>query len=251
MPGQTVSADHFICSSKGRLFTSKGRESEQEMYEGGCLFVDHATGYINVQFQTSLNSHQTLKAKQQFEEHCRDHGVLVQRYQTDNGSSFTSAAFAERLKDFAQIIRFAGVGAHHHNGVAERGIQTVMSIARTMMLHAAIHWPEVAEPRLWPMAVEHAVYLHNHVPNEKTGLSAHDLFTRSRWDHKQFHQLHVWGCPTYVLSKTHAGWTKVTKVTSSINKSDDDWYITTTRQHSTTGAQPHNRCHHATIPHRL
>jgi hypothetical protein len=89
LPGQTVSADHFICSTKGRLFKSRGRESEQEMYEGGCLFVDHATGYINVQFQNSLNSHQTLTAKQQFEEHCRDHGVVVQRYQTDNMLPFT------------------------------------------------------------------------------------------------------------------------------------------------------------------
>jgi hypothetical protein len=29
------------------------------------------------------------------------------------------------------------------------------------MLHAAIHWPDVADTALWPMAVAHAVFLHN------------------------------------------------------------------------------------------
>jgi oligoribonuclease (3'-5' exoribonuclease) len=33
-----------------------------------------------------------------------------------------------------------------------------------MLLHAAIHWPEAADAQLWPMAVQHAVWLHNHVP---------------------------------------------------------------------------------------
>lgn len=77
-----------------------------------------------------------------------------------------------------------------------------MSIARTMMLHSAIHWPEVADPTLWPMAVNHAVYLHNHMPNISTGLSPIDLFTKTRWQQHKFHDLHVWGCPVYVLDKS-------------------------------------------------
>jgi hypothetical protein len=34
-----------------------------------------------------------------------------------------------------------------------------MCIVRTMMLHAAIHWPDTADPTLWPMAVHHTVFL--------------------------------------------------------------------------------------------
>jgi hypothetical protein len=52
-----------------------------------------------------------------------------------------------------------------------------MSISRTMMLHSAIHWPEIADTSLWPMLVARAVYLCNHVPNSEVGLSAHDPFT--------------------------------------------------------------------------
>jgi hypothetical protein len=132
---------------------------------------------------------------------CQDVGVIPQQYLADNGSSFSSRGFTTHLQEFKQIISFAGVGAHHHNGIAERSIQTIMSIARTMMLHSAIHWPDVADPVLWPMAVKHAIFLHNHVPDASTGLSPADLFTRSRWPHAKFHDLHVWGCPVYVLEK--------------------------------------------------
>jgi transposase InsO family protein len=132
---------------------------------------------------------------------CRDVGVVPIQYHTDNGSSFTSGAFANQLATFKQMATFAGVGAHHHNGIAERSIQTIMSCARTMMLHSAIHWPDVANPILWPMAVSQAVYLHNHVPDPATGLSLSDVFTRTRWPHSRFHDLHVWGCPIYVLEK--------------------------------------------------
>jgi hypothetical protein len=37
------------------------------MYTGGAMFVDEASGFLHVKFQTLLNSHQTLKAKEAFE----------------------------------------------------------------------------------------------------------------------------------------------------------------------------------------
>jgi transposase InsO family protein len=114
------------------------------MFKGGCIFVDHASGYVHVEHQVNINTHQTLRAKEQFERICRDYGVMVQSYLSDNGSVFTSPAFTKHLQKFEQVLRYAGVGAHHHNGVAERNIQTIMAIARTMMLHSSIHWPQVA-----------------------------------------------------------------------------------------------------------
>ena len=138
-PGKRVSVDHFVCSTKGRLFTSHGKTSESEMYSGGCLFVDHASGYIHIEFQTHLNTHEMLNAKEQFKLMCRDNGVIPQSFVMDNGSAFTSSGFSDNLRNFSQIIRFAGAGAHHHNGTAEHAIQTIMSLSRTMMLHSAIH----------------------------------------------------------------------------------------------------------------
>ena len=201
-PGQKVSADHFVCSTKGHLFDSRGKTKEDDMYSGGCIFVDHSSGYAHVEFQCHLNTHETLKAKTNFENCCRDVGVIPQEYLTDNGSTFSSQEFATQLSVFKQVLHFAGVGAHHHNAIAERGIRTIMSIARTMMLHASIHWPDVADPCLWPMAVSHVVFLHNHVPDPSSGLSPSDVFTKTCWPQKRFHDLHVFQSPAYVLDKT-------------------------------------------------
>jgi hypothetical protein len=201
-PGQQVSVDHFICSAKGRLYSSKGKTTDDRMFSGGCLFVDHASSLVHVEHQVSLTSHETLQAKHRFETMTRDLGVTPQSYLSDNSTAFTNSEFTAELRIFRQVQRFAGVGAHHHNGVAERNIQTIMAMARTMMLHAAIRWPEVADPSLWPMAVDYAVYLHNHLPTVSTGLAPIDVFTGSKWPMHKCNDLHVWGSPTYVLDPT-------------------------------------------------
>jgi hypothetical protein len=58
--------DHFVCSTKGHLFTSRGKTRDDEMYSGGAMFVDHASGFLWVEFQTHLNTHETLQAKENF-----------------------------------------------------------------------------------------------------------------------------------------------------------------------------------------
>jgi hypothetical protein len=204
VPGQQVSIDHFICGTKGRLFSSAGRSLNSDIFAGGRLFINHASNFVHVEFQKHLNTHETLKAKQNFELMARDSGVIPQSYLSDNGGSFTSTKFTEHLGTLKQVIKFDEVGAHHHNGHAERAIQTIMSIAWTLMLHSAVHWPDVADATLWPMAVSHAVFLHNHVPNLASGLCTSDVFTKLRWEQRKYHDLHVWGCPVYVLEKATA-----------------------------------------------
>ena len=76
-----------------------------------------------------------------------------------------------------------------------------MAMARTMMLHSAIHWADVADATLWPMAVTLAVYIYNRMPSMKTGLCPFDLWSKTRFPHASLHDLHVFGCPAYVLKK--------------------------------------------------
>ena len=76
----------------------------------------------------------------------------------------------ELVKD-GQTIKHSSVGGHHHNGVAENAIKNVVRKARTMMIHAALRWPECSEKSLWPMALSHAVHLHNHASKMDSGLS--------------------------------------------------------------------------------
>ncbi|MHA7811757.1 MAG: GAG-pre-integrase domain-containing protein, partial [Marinobacter adhaerens] len=59
-PGQQVSVDHFDSRTKGRLFSGFGKTPDNEMYKGGAIFTDHATGYTHIELLTSLSSHATL-----------------------------------------------------------------------------------------------------------------------------------------------------------------------------------------------
>jgi hypothetical protein len=126
--GQCVSVDHFECTAKGRLYESRGKTTKDSMYQGGCLFIDHASGYVHVEHQVSFSTTDTLRSKHLFERSCLDMGVVVQAYQSDNGV-FSSKDFTSEIEKYTQNIQFSGVGAHHQNGVAERGIGTIMSMA--------------------------------------------------------------------------------------------------------------------------
>ena len=66
-PGQCIAVDHYICSTKGRLFTSRGNPNDTDMYTGGALFVDMNSKQVENVFQQHLNTHETLKAKQDLE----------------------------------------------------------------------------------------------------------------------------------------------------------------------------------------
>ena len=145
------------------------------MFKGGCLFINHASNYVHIEFQQVLTTYATLQSKVAFEEHCRDHGVVPHKYISDNGTAFTGSSFIAHLKKFTQVTRYAGVGAHHHNGHAERSIQTIMSVARAMLIHSSMHWPELADTSLWPMTVHYATFLWNRVPDPTTGLSSLDI----------------------------------------------------------------------------
>jgi hypothetical protein len=203
-PGSRISVDHFVCNPPGRLISSRGKERHDKKFTGGCIFVDHMSGLVHVELQSKLNTHETLQAKKGFESFCTEHGVIPQSYITDKGSSFTSQAYEQHLEKFEQTSKQAGPGAHHANGVAERNIGTVLSIARAMQHHSALHWPDIAQVELWPLALLHAVYIINRIPQESSGRSALELFSRKTFPISKFQDFHVWGSPAYVLDSSLA-----------------------------------------------
>jgi hypothetical protein len=117
---------------------------------------------------------------------------------SDNGI-YTSAEFTRELEKEGQGLKRSGVGAHHQNGIAERAIRTVTEQARTMLLHAATHWPEETSMDLWPMAMSYASYMWNHMPIQGVGLSPEEIFSRSKMMNSPLLNAKVWGCPVYVL----------------------------------------------------
>ena len=104
------------------------------MYSGGCIIVDHATGFVHIEHIINFT---TIQAKQRLEKTMLDMGVLVQSYQSDNGI-FTSTDFMDEVNKGLKNITFSGVGAHHQNGIAERGIQSILTKAKNTS-HSCSH----------------------------------------------------------------------------------------------------------------
>jgi transposase InsO family protein len=197
-PGDLVSMDHIVIRQAGRRFESRDRESEDKMFHGGTIFVDAASGRIKVKFQRGLSAPETLQSKMEFEREALSNGVTIKAYRTDNGT-FTAQSVIDHIKDSDQTISFSGVGAQHQNGVAERAVKTVCEATRTIMLHAALRWPEAYDSSLWPMAMNYAIDILNEVPRGTFTLSPEEVFSSSVGTHSRLLNAKAWGCPTYVL----------------------------------------------------
>ena len=199
-PGSWIAMDQHVHTTPGHGPSITGITPASLKYVGGTLFVDCATGYIHCVHQTTLNALETLLAKQKFEQDAMLHGVQVHSYLTDNGV-FTAKGFIDEIQKQGQRIQFCGVSAHHQNGIAERAIKTTHSIARSMMLHSAIHWPEIYNPSLWPFALTYACHVLNLIPKRDSNLSPKEMWTGMKINHfDNLGALLPWGCPAYVLN---------------------------------------------------
>ena len=138
-------------------------------------------------------------------------GVIMKKFHSDNGI-FKSRDFEQALLDGSQSLTKSGVGAHHQNGRAERGIQTVQNMARSMLLHSAINWSEFYDKALWPYALTHATYIHNHLPQEELGwLAPMEIFCSTYISCTNLRRLRVWGCPVFVLDPRLQDYQKIPK----------------------------------------
>ena len=109
---------------------------------------------------------------------------------------FTSKSYTVHLSNFSQTQQFADIGAHHHNGVVEKAIQTINSIARTLILQSAIHWPKSLTPPFgpWQSSMPPISTTRFQIPTQVSV----QMISSPRQDGSN---LHVWGCPRYVLDK--------------------------------------------------
>ena len=152
-PGDCVSMDQIVCPQKGRTIRSSKRT-----ITGGTIFVDHASGYVRFEAQTSATADATLVGKHALERDAHALGFKIRSYLTDNGV-FAAQKFLSDLHQRDQSIHFSGVGAKHQNGIAENHIRTISGLARSMMIHSALRWQDAHDISLWPLCLQHAVYI--------------------------------------------------------------------------------------------
>ena len=74
---QIMYADYCIFWSLGRLYHTKGKSDQSDMFSGGCVFIDHASGYVSIKHQVDINATETVKSKLTFEREAQIQGVEI------------------------------------------------------------------------------------------------------------------------------------------------------------------------------
>eukprot|EP00957_Ditylum_brightwellii_P183713 13993140-Ditylum_brightwellii.AAC.1 len=172
--------DQYVSKIKRHLPITKGKESALSMYSRGTLFYDHASKLIHISNQVTLIALDTVCENLEFEKVAAGHGGTIEQYHGDNGI-FKSQLWSDQ------------------NAVAEQSIGTVVRSAKTMFLHATMYWPKVSNLMFWLFALQYAVDIWNRIHAISTKLSPMDIFSGTVSDYTD---LHVWGCPAYVLNPT-------------------------------------------------
>ena len=80
-----LSAEHYISRAPGRLYHTKGKSDHSDMFSGGCVFIDHASGYVRINHQLAINANETFKGGITFEKEAQSQGLVIKGYHTDNG----------------------------------------------------------------------------------------------------------------------------------------------------------------------
>ena len=130
-----VSVDHYISWATSTLYHKKVKSYPSDIYSGGCVLIEHASGYMSIKHQVAIYATETFKAKLAVEREDKSQGVMINVYHTDNGISNTSNFMEELLKK-QKKIRFSGASASHQNGAAERAIKTVVNMASAILIQA-------------------------------------------------------------------------------------------------------------------
>ena len=89
--GAQVSVDHFESRLLGRTFDSYGKATS-DTSKGGCIVVDHSSGFMFVEHQLGFSAVETIRAKHAFKALALTHGVVIESYLTDS-VAFKAAAF--------------------------------------------------------------------------------------------------------------------------------------------------------------
>ena len=121
----------------------------------------------------------------------------------DNSKIFTSAEFTRNLSTFAQIMRFAGVGAHHHNGIGHCGTKHPKDNGNRT------HDDASCSPSLASNCGRHTLafvsqprsFLGQPHSRSEDRLMPRRPVHQTRWEQRKLNNLHIWGCPVYMLDK--------------------------------------------------
>ena len=132
-PGTMIYVDRYQNKTPVRIPNTCHQGKKHIQYNGGTIYVDHATSLIFIFTQVSLSSGKILVVKKSFEIFARNYGITIKHIHGDNGA-FKSREFKEPCESKGRTHYFSGPGAHHHNAVSEQSIHTVAYWVRATVI---------------------------------------------------------------------------------------------------------------------
>ena len=85
MPRNVLSVDHYIFWSPGRIYHTRFKSFLLEIFSGGCVFVDHTSGYISINNQVAKNYSAYSGVKMTLQRKGQSWVVVIKIYHNDNG----------------------------------------------------------------------------------------------------------------------------------------------------------------------
>jgi Reverse transcriptase (RNA-dependent DNA polymerase) len=203
-PGQVVSVDQLVSPTPGLIAQMTGFLTTKR-YKYATVYVDQFSRLGFIYLQKTASAEETIEGKKAFEAYARRHGVRIQNYHADNGI-FKAYQWLEACRKEQQGMTFAGVNAHHQNGIAERRIRELQELARTMLIHASSRWKDSVTANLWPYAIRNASEAINHTPSfqDSERRAPIELFTSTKVASNPKHWK-PFGSPVYVLDNDLQG----------------------------------------------
>ena len=64
LPGQMVYVYHYTSRAPGRLYYTKGKSYPSDIFSGGCVFIDHTSGYVSINHQVAINATEIVRENQ-------------------------------------------------------------------------------------------------------------------------------------------------------------------------------------------
>jgi hypothetical protein len=120
-PGDVVSVDQMVSPIPGFVGEMTGRLTTSR-YKCATVYVDQASHLSYVHLQRTADASETLEGKTQFEKFAANRGVKIKHYHANNGI-FRANAWVQHCTANNEGLTFAGVNAHHQNGIAEKRIR--------------------------------------------------------------------------------------------------------------------------------
>ena len=58
-----MSVYHYILRATSRIYHTKGKSDKSDILSGGCVFIDHANGYMRIKHQVDIKATENVKKK--------------------------------------------------------------------------------------------------------------------------------------------------------------------------------------------